>query len=283
MPKQQIIPIWGGLNNANSPSATGLVDPVTGQQYNTGGLDRGDYFDLTEQQANSLSVTTIGLCHSGRYRWVQVDSGATAANVKTGTVGYLRAGTFMQNVVILTAGSGQTTGTYTVNANVGSGGGSGASITVVIAGGVITTVAVLNGGAGYVSLPTFTIAAGGTPGTVVAQLNTTMNTVTSADAALGTNLGGVGAVRPVVFLNPVTPGNYTFIQELGVATVLTKASQTQTVNQFAIVDNSSSNGLLTASSATYGPYAIGNVLDPITSPLVNTPVKVLLDGPIIQD
>ena len=29
--------------------------------------------------------------------------------------------------------------------------------------------------------------------------------------------------------------------------------------------------------------AIGNVLDPVTSPLANTPIKVLLDGPTVQD
>ena len=52
MPLQPIIPIWGGLNTANSPSSTGLVDPVTNQQYNTGGLQVGDYFDLTEREAN---------------------------------------------------------------------------------------------------------------------------------------------------------------------------------------------------------------------------------------
>jgi len=114
MPYQPILPIWGGLNNANSPSATGLVDPVTLQQYNTGGLNAGDYFDLTEKEANDLSVSTVGLCHAGRYRYLQLDSGATAANVKTGTVGYLRAGSFMQNVVITNAGTGATAGTYTI-------------------------------------------------------------------------------------------------------------------------------------------------------------------------
>jgi hypothetical protein len=40
---------------------------------------------------------------------------------------------------------------------------------------------------------------------------------------------------------------------------------------------------MAASSATYGAYAIGNILDPLTSPLANTPFKVLLDGPVVQE
>jgi hypothetical protein len=107
-------------------------------------------------------------------------------------------------------------------------------------------------------------------------LNSTPNIVTSADVA-------TNAVRPVVFLNSITPGNYGFIQELGTATVLATASQTQAANQFAIVKSSSADGTMTASSATFGPYAIGSVLDPITTPLANTPFKIVLDGPVVQD
>jgi hypothetical protein len=226
MPQQQIIPIWGGLNNANSPSATGLLDPVTGQQYNTGGLNVGDYFDLTEKEANQLSVSTIGLCHAGRYRYVQVDSGATAANVKTGTVGYLRAGSFVQAVQTITVGSGQTAGTYTIAATVGSGGGAGAVIQVVVgsAGTISGNPVVLNGGYGYVGVPTFSLTAlGGTPGTLAVQLNSTPNIVTSADQ-VGAAIPTAIPVRPVVFLNAPTPGNFTFIQELGLATVLAKSA-----------------------------------------------------------
>jgi hypothetical protein len=58
---------------------------------------------------------------------------------------------------------------------------------------------------------------------VAAQLNTTPNLVTSFDqVAAGTAI----PVRPVVFLNSITPGNYGFIQELGTATVLGNATLT---------------------------------------------------------
>ena len=263
MPQQQIIPIWGGLNNANSPSSTGLVDPVTNQQYNTGGLVAGDYFDLTEKEANSLSVTATGTCHSGRYRYVLVDSGATASNVKTGTVGYLRAGTFVQNVVITNAGTGAVAGTYTIGANAGSGGGSGASIQVVVgSGGTITSATVLNGGAGYISVPTFSLTATSTSaGVVAAQLNTSPNVVTSADLA---STQGANTCRPVVFLNAPTPGNYTFIQELGTATVLGKSGATGSAGDYvnAVLTD---NGVVTSTAATGSPIGstIGKAIDTV--------------------
>ena len=271
MPNQPILPIWGGLNTANSPSATGLVDPVTGQQYNTGGLEVGDYFDLTEKQANSLSNTVTGLCHWGRYRYVLVDSGATVADVTTGTVGYMRAGSFVQNVVITNAGTGQTTGVYTIAATLGSGGGSGASIQVVVgSGGTITSATVLNGGFGYISIPTFSLTAiGGSAGVVAAQLNASPNTVTSADKP--SPIGG----RAVVFLNAITPGNYGFVQESGLATVLASGA---IINGNYV--NATSNGTVQTGTTTYALATIGIAQDTGTS---GNTLKTLLTLPMIQD
>ncbi len=289
MPFQQALPTWLTLNTQNSPYQSGQGDNVTGFPYNAGGLNQGDYFDLTNDEAASLSNPSVGLLYQGRYRFVQVDSGATAANVKTGTVGFIRAGSSVKAVQVVTQGSGQTVGTYQVAAAAGSGGGSGAVIQVIVTSATAITVSVLNGGFGYVSAPTFTLATGGTVGTVVAQLaGPSMNLVTSADIAIGTasaTNAGIGPIHPVVFLNAITPGNFGFIQELGTATVLAGATNTQTASQFAIaVNGASANGTMAQSSATYGPYAIGNVLDPLlTSPLANTPFKVLLDGAAVQD
>jgi hypothetical protein len=287
MPFQPALPTWLAINNVNNSSPSGMTDPVTGFPYEGGGLNLGDYFDLTNDEAATASYTTNGILYSGRYRFVQVDSGATAANVKTGTVGFVRSGSTVKSVVVLTQGSGQTVGTYQVAANVGSGGGQGAIIQVVVTASNAISVSVLNGGFGYVSPPTFTLATGGTPGTVVAQLNgPSMNIVTSADAAIGTGTGsstaGIGSVRPVVFLNSITPGNYGFVQELGVATVLTASGATQAQSNNAIV-STTSNGTMVASVSTYSILTIGTVIDPITSPLANTPFKILLDGPVVQD
>jgi hypothetical protein len=284
MPYQAALPTWLALNNVNSPYQSGQGDSVTGFPYNAGGLNQGDYFDLTNDEAAGASYPTNGLLFSGRYRYVQVDSGATAAYVKTGTVGYIRSGSTVASVVVLTQGSGQTVGTYQVAATVGSGGGSGAVIQVIVTAAAAITVSVLNGGQGYVSAPTFTLATGGTPGTVVAQLGISQNIVTSADIALSpaaTN-AGIGPVHPVVFLNSITPGNYGFIQESGVATVLAGATYTQQASQSAL-PSTGSNGTMIASVNTYSILTIGNVIDPIASPLANTPFKVQLTESIYQD
>ena len=292
MPLVQGLPTWKNMNSVNSTSSSGQTDNMTGEPYYGDGLYPGVYFDLTNQEALDSSNLNTGILYGGRYRYVQVDSGATAANVTTGTVGFIRSGSSVKSVVVLTQGSGQTVGTYNVAANIGSGGGSGALIQVVVTGAAAISVTVLNGGQGYVSPPSFTLATGGTVGTVVAQLGISQNIVTSADQALG-NAGtpaatqaGVGPVHPVVFLNAITPGNYGFVQESGVATVIASSGgQTQALGQFAIVQNATTtaNGTMTASSATYGPFAIGNVLDPIVSPATGTPFKIQMDSPIYQD
>jgi hypothetical protein len=288
MPYQAALPTWLALNNVNSPYPSGQGDSVTGFPYMAGGLNQGDYFDLTNDEAAGASYPTNGLLFSGRYRYVQVDSGATAAYVKTGTVGYIRAGSTVASVVVLTQGSGQTVGTYQVAATVGSGGGSGAIIQVIVTSATAITVSVVNGGFGYVSPPTFTLATGGTPGTVVAQLaGPSMNVVTSADIAIGTASlanAGIGPVHPVVFLNSITPGNNGFIQELGVATVLAGSTFTQAQGYNAVpVSGASANGTMTTAVNTYTTYSIGTVIDPLTTPLANTPFKILLNGPVVQD
>lgn len=268
MPFVNALPTWAALNNANFTSPTGMTDAATGQTEYGGGLNVGDYSDYTNDQAKTASYTTNGLLYAGRYRFVQVDSGANAANVKVGTVGYVRAGSTVKTVVVTSQGSGQTPGTYLIGST--GGGGTGAVVQVVVSSATAITATVVSGGSGYTSVPTFTLATGGTPGGVAAQLDTTPNVVTSYD---GTAV--VLNVRPVVFLNSITPGNYGFVQELGIATVLS-GSATGTVGQFANV----TSGVLTTGGTTYGVNTIGNLLDAQNS---GTLTKVLLDTPTVQD
>ena len=89
MPKIQSLTTYFALNASNDTSQSGVTDLVTGQPIMVPDLDVGVYFDLTEAEANQLSYTTAGTLHQGRYRRVLVDSGATAANVQTGTLAYL--------------------------------------------------------------------------------------------------------------------------------------------------------------------------------------------------
>lgn len=107
MPQQQILPTWIALNGGTLTSPSGLTDQRTGLPYMAGGLNEGDYFDLTEGEANALSYTAVGTLHAGRYRYVQIDSGATLANIKTGSVGLMRnltGGSYSNQYAYVTTG-----------------------------------------------------------------------------------------------------------------------------------------------------------------------------------
>ena len=82
----------------------------------------------------------------------------------------------------------------------------------------------VNGGKNYTSVPTFTLAAGGTTNaTFVANMVINDYIVTTFDIA-GTNKSqGRG-----VLLNVITPGNYGWIQENGIATFNVSAATVAT-------------------------------------------------------
>lgn len=196
MPFQPILPTWLALNACNDTSASGFTDLRTGQELNAGGLNGGDYFDLTEKEANTNSNSATGILHEGRYRRVRVDSGATAANVKTGTIGLMA-----------------------------------------------------------------TLALG-------------VNVVTSYDKGLNVSL------RPVIFLNVVTPGNWCFIQEQGDASVLLKTSLTNGAPAVGDIINSTTNGLGDdPTSQSSVATTLGQAMQvPVGAQLV----RVLIDLPLIQ-
>src|SRR3954469_24908577 len=213
MPQQQILPTWLALNACNDTSASGQSELRTGLAVNAGGLNLGDYFDLTNAEAKVLSYPTNGTLYLGRYRRVQVDSGATAANVKTGTIGLMA---------------------------------SPAAIQIDLGG----------------------------------RLPLSMNVVTSYDQGL------VAGLRPVVFLNTVTPGNFCFVQELGVATVLGKTGLTATpaigdaiiVGTSGLVDDPTQSTTLTYALEK---LIVGEAIDlPVSAGLF----RILLKRPpVVQD
>ena len=94
----------------------------------------------------------------------------------------------VDGVVIATAGSGQTNGTYSIAGS--GGGGTGATVGITIAGGAITAAQVTNPGSGYTSAPTFTVSEGGTPGTLTASVGN----VGGGEVAAGTDLSGSTAI-----------------------------------------------------------------------------------------
>lgn len=204
------------LNTANDASPSGFANLRTLQQTNAGGLVLGDAIDLTDFEAAGLSSPDLGVLFEGRYRRVQVAATATAANVGVGKAAFVNPGTWVLAVLIATPGSGQTPGAYQVMGT-GGGGGAGAIIQVVVGtdGTVSARPKVVAAGSGYTSAPTFTLSAGGTAATFQAQMIVDSYIVTDA-ATAGINLSqGRG-----VFLNSITPGNYGWIQENGIASFL---------------------------------------------------------------
>lgn len=157
----------GNLNASASPVPGGSVEVVTGLPISTG-TNSGDFVELTDAQAASLCTNSL------------------VAN-------------------IVTAGSGQTNGTYTAPASYGP-----AILTYVITGNAVTSVSVANANEFYSpaavaanggSLPTFTLAAnGGTAGTVVA-ISTTLRSGIYQRVKLTASITSV-ALGQALFWNP---------------------------------------------------------------------------------
>jgi hypothetical protein len=200
------------------PSSTGLVDVRTGLPELGGGMNLGDTTDFTEAEAQALSPNL----HEGRYRFVQVLAAATAANIKRGSPVGWGVGTTVQQIALAAAGSGYTPdGTYSCVSTV-SGGTVKAVAQVVVSGGAIISATLSNPGAGFTSVPTFSLSelSGGSGGSILAQMATSPNSVTSFDASALS----LSSVRGV-FLAPITAaqiaaGAFVWIQETGMCTAL---------------------------------------------------------------
>lgn len=196
MPQLQTLPTWLALNACDDSSPTGMTDLRTGNPYYGGALNLGDYFDLTEQEAQNNCDTDTGTLHAGRYRRVQVDSSATAGNVATGTIGLMVAGDQPE-----------------------------------------------------------------------------LNIVTSYDK-------GIAGAHPVVFLNAITPGNYGFVQELGIATVLCASSlQKASPNTGDLLEMTTGGKVDDKTTQTVNQNTIGLALAP---PSPNTLTLCQLNLPVLQ-
>lgn len=260
----RFITSYNGLVGVYYPSESGLVDIRTGQPYVGGGLYQGAVAELTAAEAASLTPPGQPAVYGGRYRFVAIDPGATAANLGFGKAVGWTSGLAVGQVTVLTAGSGQTPGTYTAKA---SAGGAVIQYTITGAGTLLQAgVTLLNPGsyASNASIPTFTIAAGGTPATVAAQWTMDQNTVTSMDIASSAGL----LVRGVALGGPPTASDlanpaYMWIVENGKTNVLgnsgiSGAAKGQWVNSIT----SSPDGTVAASSSlTFTSGTLGYALD----------------------
>ena len=195
MPLQQMLPTWVAINNANFASPSGMVDPITGFPYYSGGLSLGDYFDLTEAEANAASYTATGTLHSGRYRLVRIDPAAAPSLVIMGRIGSMAH-------------------------------------------------------------------------------SPDVNTITNSNQGLGMPVAaGQLPPRTVVFLNTITPGNYGFVQELGIATLLSSA----VIALGAAVGADPVAGTIHAPAA--GDAVIGQALNAVVG---GQNTLVLLNLPVVQ-
>jgi hypothetical protein len=160
-------------NGPSSYVATG--DPIVLPRYD-------NYIDVI------FSALSVGGAYEVKALPQSFGNRATQTLVWSGVLGTVAS--VAQNV----AGTGQTPGTYIVNAT--GGGGSGAQISVVVATATtLGAIKVLNAGVGYTSAPTFTLASGGTPATLTATLTVAGPVAPGTDlSAQVVQIGGFGGV-----------------------------------------------------------------------------------------
>lgn len=158
--------MWAGYGNGPSSYVFGVGDPIVLPRYENYIDSAFPAMSVSGNYIVQPQPTGVGTRQTWNVRWLYTQA----------------QGLGVDGVVIASAGSGQTAGTYTANAS--GGGGTGAVLQYVISGGALTGVKVISPGTGYTSVPTFTIAAGGTPGTVTA----TIGAIAGIEVGSGTNL-----------------------------------------------------------------------------------------------
>lgn len=239
------------------PASTGLVDPITGMPEKGGNFNQGDYCDLSTADVLQWNRQYGTNLYPGRYRIVGLSKNATAANVVTGKPAALALGLSVAAVSIVTAGSGQTAGNYTAAASSGT-----AVISYVIgSAGTLISATVSNGGV-YATgtVPTFTIAAGGTPGTVLAEMAINVNLVTSWDAsAVSLTNDPRGVFLAPVTAAQITAGAWVLIQEEGISTVLVTTATQTAAGSLAYV--SATAGVITTITPAYQAASLGKTID----------------------
>jgi len=264
---------WGPL--AVYPTSTGLQDSITGLPQKGGNFNVGDYCDLTAADAAVWNKQYETNLYPGRYRIGALSPNATAANVAQGLPVALALGTSVNGVVIATAGSGQTPGTYVAQAS------SGAAVIqyTIGASGTLISVSVLNGGV-YATgtIPTFTIAAGGTAGTVIAQMSVNVNNITSWDSsAVSLTNDPRGVFLAPVSSTQITSGAWVVFQELGIAEVFVATATATAKGSLAYV--SASGGAVTTIAPAYQAATLGKTIDTAAA---NTLTHVELSLPVRQ-
>jgi hypothetical protein len=200
-----------------------MTDPITGQPYLGGTLHEGDSVDLSASEAAQWNIRFGSNLFPGRYRFVRISPLATYSNIGFGKPAGWALAQNVAQVVVAAAGSGATlSGTYTCSSST-SGGTAVATALVTVSGGAVTGAQLTFAGAGFTSVPTFSLSeiAGLTGASVLAQMANSPNTATSFDssAAQLSNVRGVWLTTGITAAQ-VAANAWGVIQEAGVANVL---------------------------------------------------------------
>lgn len=156
-------------NLSATPSSDPQVDKIDFYRQDPG-LSNLTYVGTAENAAPSLSDTQTDLAVANN-PIIEYDNFEPFPSIdlpQSGTCNVSAVNQQVSNISILSPGSGQTNGTFTIPSS--GGGGTGATVQIVISGGIITTATVLTAGTGYTSVPTFPVSEGGTPGTLGATI-----------------------------------------------------------------------------------------------------------------
>ena len=148
-----------------------------------------DFFKVVAQKTGTLDFQvyfnqySLDLLPNGGDLSIQVQDGR--GNIVPATFGYNESAT--GRVLTLAAplpGSGYTNGSY-INVPLTGGAGTGAMANIVIAGGIVTSVSLVNGGSGYVGGNVLSAAAGKLGGTVTVAFSVNVATTGNAVADQG--------------------------------------------------------------------------------------------------
>jgi hypothetical protein len=116
------------------------------------------------------------------------------------------------SIVITSAGSGQTPGTYIINATGGSPTITAVASVVVGGGGTVTSAKIIDNGQGYTSAPAFTVSAGGTPGVLTASMATECRIPAGTKAAVSGVTDTTFNGTPMVITSDYVTGIMTYSQ-----------------------------------------------------------------------
>jgi hypothetical protein len=273
-------PVWQGtgssyLNSVNDATIGGQITTVPNAYASEGNQTLpGDHVVYDEAAANAAGNPALPQLHGGYFQYVQLDPTIATVGALSGLI------------TITAAGTGYTTATTSVSfAAAPAGGTTATGFAVISPTGTVAQIVVTNQGAGYTAAPAITITStgGGTGATATSAIQA-VSAIVGGQAMFWKNVGSTSGIYTVTniesgniplfaggLLNPNwTPGNYSWIQCLGRANLLTSGLIAAGAGvQLAAAGAGASNATFItgsgAAAATLVPYFVGVSEAPIAS------------------